>query len=102
MCKLADSATRVMINGGDNETADMQFYAGTLLNCSADGIPAPRVTWQAVDRNPASEIVLSAPGFSVLRLMGVGLHQWNCTASNAVNGIAQAFQFRNFTGEVRD
>jgi hypothetical protein len=76
---------------------DTQFYSGSLLNCSADGIPAPNVTWQAVDRNPAYEIVQTAPGFSVLRLVGLGLHQWNCTASNEIGGAAQAFEFRNFT-----
>lgn len=95
---MSDSPRTVTIDMGDNATSDKGVYTGQVLNCSADGIPAPQVFWMPVGNNPKYEILKTEPGFSVLKLIGTGFHNWNCTASNTPGVASQAYSEINITG----
>lgn len=95
---ISDPTSKVTVDVGANVTSDLSVYPGTLINCSADGIPAPHVAWTPVGKNPSFEILRTEPGYSVLKLVGLGHHIWNCTASNFPPVAAQAFGEVNLTG----
>ena len=58
-----------------------EYAVGDVINCSANGLPEPSVTWQWVS-GPESAEAASGPALVVTEEMKDERNVWKCVASN--------------------
>jgi len=74
-----------------------EYSVGDVINCSANGWPAPSITWRQVD-GPAAPGSSDGQALSVSEEMRGSRNVWKCIATNGFSGDELTITF-NVTRE---
>ena len=76
-----------------DEIVGREYNTSDVIICSAEGVPAPSVTWTRISGSMPETATSSGMSQAVLRNLKTGVHTWLCTARNQMGSDNRTVTF---------
>jgi len=76
-----------------------EYSVGDVINCSANGWPAPSITWRWIN-GPAADGAVDGRSLTVTEEMKEDRNEWKCIATNNIGEDEWTIMF-NVSGELK-